>query len=494
MNRPYYDRKPELIMGPNPFIEVLSDFVQINDWPRLLSINPLDGRDWRAISPASREALFSFRTNHFVADRTVVDPAADLQKILRRSCVMRNPLDHKERRRFHQVSLSESIKEILSFSCLEGGGGCWAGITGTKKTRTILRILEVLVPEQVVVHDRSAAAGWTHLRQLVYLKIDFTSNGSRGGLLLRILYGIDVVLGTDYSDAHRKSNLDVLLVAVCKLLCLHQVMLLVIDEHQQKNYEISPWKIEFILFYLSLMNCGISVILLGNPLAFENLKTFSQVQRRFSMAGPWTFRPADSADTDWWKEDWVPGQREFSLVETCSIPEDVRNELDFNLTGGLPGMTPLLTDAAQENALRRATGSSADLALEDYTAAVASQKFQDQKKIAIAVRGGDHEFSDIPPTEIHMEVGIPKGTSTGPVVVTDKETVAAVKRLVAAHKQKTTAITNKLVNDLKSISDLEPHDLRLLGLSADLAAESKKLMEKIRATGEKSSGRPKVAV
>jgi hypothetical protein len=380
--------------------------------------------------------------------------------------------------------MSDSLRDMLLYSSLDAAGCIISGITATGKSSLVVRVLEIISPDQLILHGPSKAYGWKKLEQVVWLYVDHPSNGTRGGLLKRVLMALDGVLSTDYSDQHSTTtNIDTLLVLVARLLSNHRVALLVIDEKQQRSFEDSPWNVEFVLFYLCLMNLGISVALVGNPLSFVNLQLFSQVMRRFSVGGVHNLEPAPSQNTPWWKNDYVPRMRKFSLVEHCEIPEEARAKAEFDNCGGLIGLYPYLNSATQSIALRRG-GETATLKVGDFEAAANSPSFLEVKRIALALvpKAGIQatSFADIP-TSIHTSAtGDVSEPSNGPKLnIPTEQAVETVKRLLARFKQEQTRRTNNFFKQLEIIRKLSPEELRILGVKEDLLKQA-----------EEMSGRP----
>lgn len=461
--------RPELLLGPNPLIERAAPFIPLDELPVSLARDPLQGKSWRSIPPESREPLLDYAQQHFVPTELVLEPAAGIQRLFRRGLTLRNPLTDAERARTTRVAVASSKGEIAALPRLDGAGGMWAGPTGIGKSTIARRVLEVICPVQVIEHEPCPRAGWQRLVQCCYLYVDHPSNGSRGALLKRVLHELDKAIGTDlYSQYERVTNIDTLLVTVSKQLTTHRVALLVIDEKQGRNFLESPWQLEFVLFYLSLMNLGISVLLLGNTLAFGHLRSFSQVMRRFSVGGCFDLAPALEKTTPWW-QDFVSGMRDFSVVEHCAVSYDELFALEFEACGGLPGLMEAYQSEAQRIALRRG-GSSAQLLKQDYLDALNSPRYAESAKIAQALRQAQQPFEDIEETHQLEPDSIAKQLAAhGPI--------DAALSMVARYKADTTRRTNQLRRKLRSIEGMSEEDLRALGVTDELLEGLQKTTE-----------------
>lgn len=479
MTRSKLEERPELLFGPNPLIEALPPYIPFEFLPLRLTHYPLDFHtDWPKLRPAFREPLLERCSQHFAPFEPILEPAAGIQLLLRRASSLINPLSADQLRRVNQVSVARSWIDIRRVPVLEGGGGLIDGITGLGKTALVRRILSLIAPEQVIQHTPSPTAGWLRLTQCVYLYIDHPSNGTRGALLRRILLALDEKLGTTYADQYGpRTNLDVLLTMVCKYLVLHRVALLVIDEKQERNFDQNPSQMEFILFYLSLMNFGISVLLIGNPAAFWHLEEYSQVMRRFSMGGKTSLVPAPSQHEKWWCEDFVPRERKFCVIEKCSVDDATRAQLEFEASGGIPGLFQRFHVEAQRAALRRGD-QTAELTLDDFIAAKASPRYKELAEIALHLKSGARAYQDIPETsQASRDNSSAAPSSAEPPPSRSRRQVDVVKGLVTRYKAEQTRSTTLLNRRLDALTSLSENDLRMLGVTQDLLHEAETFFE-----------------
>ena len=485
---------PELTDGPNPFFEGISPFIPFNELPIQLSHLPLDGVDWRAVPTTRREPLLDLADRHFAPTTAVMEPAAGIQSLLRRTLALANPLSPSNRKLCNQIGMVESVDALKMLAPAQGGGMLLSGMTATGKSTLLKRALETFAPQQVLDHGNSEAGGFYGLRQCVYLHVDHPSNGSRGALLKRILQCLDSKVQTTYYEEHQKvSNLDSLLVTVSKLLTRHRVALLCIDEKQESTFEDSPWRTEFALFYLQLMNLGVSVVLAGNPLAFEHLTVYSQLMRRFSTGGVHTLLPAIPSRDSWWARDFVRHARAFSIVEQWNIQEPLRTHFENENSGGLPGLFTAYQQEVQRSALRRG-GASAEVSDQDYHAAQTSPRFKQLRQIALAASSEDarlsSQFIDIP------SIAKPIRAAANPVInspaeammtATPNAVITASEKLVRSFKAKQTRQTNQLSKSLKALSTLPPEDVRRLGVSEELISGMSKQLEVLKLSDKKKS-------
>lgn len=487
---------PELAEGPNPFFDEISPFIPFNELPSKLSHFPLKDVDWRAIPTAHREPLLDLADRHFAPTTAVIEPASGIQSLLRRTLALANPLSQSNRKLCNQIGVLESVDALRMLTPAQGGGMLLSGMTAAGKSALLTRALEIFAPKQVLDRGNSATCGYYGLQQCVYLLVDHPSNGSRGALLKRILQCLDSKVQTTYYEEHRRvTNLDSLLVTVSKLLTRHRVALLCVDEKQESTFEDSPWRMEFALFYLQLMNLGISVVLAGNPLAFEHLGSYSQLMRRFSTGGIHSLFPADPRRDSWWARDFVRHAREFSIVEEWSVDEQRRSVFENENSAGLPGLFMAYHQEVQRSALRRG-GLFAAVGEQDYLAAQTSPRFKHLRRIALAAASEEarlsSQFIDIP--SVTKPIKTPKNTvvrspTEAMNTAAPKVTITAAEKIVRSFKARQTRQTNQISQRLNALSKLPPEDVRRLGISEDLIDSMTKQLEALKSVEKKKPGR-----
>jgi len=233
----------------------------------------------------------------------------------------------------------------LPWNPTQAQGMLLEGITGIGKSHVVERVL-YFIP-QVVDHEPQGDWGMLRLRQLVWLKVHMPADHTRRGLLVSMLTEMDKVLGTDYVErlVRPSVSIEVLMVKVMHQLAQHRCGMLIIEEAQDQNMGSKTFSRDFLNFFLRILNWGVPVLLMGNPLAFNILKKHAQDADRFSEGGWFTLLPEVGPESDIWKRLWIPGlwspclldqaDAEFSPVEACPAAHDWASFL-WQLTGGLP--------------------------------------------------------------------------------------------------------------------------------------------------------------
>lgn len=266
--------------------------------------------------------------------------ARGLHDALFASLDRQNPFDPVNRRLIYEFG--DHVGKPLSslpWSPEFAGGLVLAGWTGTGKSHTVERFLSLI--RQVVVHseDESQGCGWKVLKQLVWLKVAMPHDGTRGGLIAGMFLEIDLALGTSYASQYsgRSWTVEKQLVALIYILMLHRCGLVVIEEAQASTLATtSRFGAEFVQFFLRLLNVGVAVAVVGNPLAFDELRSNAQTQARLTEYGWHDFAPMTNALSDDWRLDVIGGiWLRAQLLNEPDEDFEGRDQLLLELSGGV---------------------------------------------------------------------------------------------------------------------------------------------------------------
>lgn len=364
----------------------------------------------------------------------------------------------EEQRRINMLALADSVNRVQLQSLRKrAGGSVLAAITGLGKSTLVERVLSVLAPQQFVVHRERRDCGWSVLTQVTYLIVNAPSNATRRGLFAAIIGALDALLSTDYAaDLKRQKNLDEAMVFVAKVLSFHRVGLLAIDENQPNTLAENVWGDEFIQYFLGLMNLGIPVLLMGNPLAFSELDASAQLLRRFVTHGWHVLSPARQGADSWWSNQFLLGATRFTLCEEAPSIDEIQDATS-GVDGGIPGTFVAVWKEGQKIALRRA-GGAARLTVEDLKAAASSPNVAKLLEIARAVSTGNasSRFDDIP-----QQPRAPnQGSIGGPMATRPEEAGQALSRISRQVKQQESRKQKKKEQDMAARKNLSEDDLR----------------------------------
>ena len=163
-----------------------------------------------------------------------VDIEQRFSRCIRQGYLHRNPMTAEYARSLvqgHEVVASK--KDYTYFNAFRptAAGFTIIGLSGVGKTSAVTNILN-LYP-QVIEHTSYKGTPLV-LKQIVWLKLDCSHDGSVKGLCMEFFDAVDRAAGTNYFqiNSSRRFTIDVLMVHMAHAVRLHCVGVLVIDEIQ----------------------------------------------------------------------------------------------------------------------------------------------------------------------------------------------------------------------------------------------------------------------
>lgn len=267
----------------------------------------------------------------------LVSRATSVSTMMISSLRDRDPRNQENLKRVYEMATYENAdlgKDLQKLPWFRefAQGAVLRGPTGCAKTHEISAILRNI--PQLSLHGENL--GWTALTQVNHLRVYMPTDSSRSGLYMGIVSELDHVLSTHYAEElARRKTVEKQLLYVLRLLMIHRVGLLVLEEAQERTLGTDQWSKEFCTVFLRMMNCGIPLVLVGNPRAFDNVLSFSQALRRLTKNGLHEFMPYFDARADDWCKKLVPGIWGWTVFdrEDSFKPSP---ELLYKRTGGIP--------------------------------------------------------------------------------------------------------------------------------------------------------------
>lgn len=310
-----------------------------------LRYDPIPKRGELKVPPSQRRVLIDDYRRIFVPTPDAIRIADRMLRLILHSLQRRNPRIPQVQRWINSTQqwLDKSLDDI-PWNPTQAVGLLIEGITGIGKSHIVDRVLHLL--PQVIDHEPDGEWGMLKLKQLVWLKVHLPADHTRKGLLVAILTEMDRVLGSEYVKAHVRPSIsiEVLMIKVMHLLTQHRCGALVIEEAQEQNIGSPAFSRDFMTFFLRILNWGVPVVIVGNPLAFKALKAHAQDVDRFSEGGWFTLLPGSGPDKIW-RDLWIPGLWNPTLLDQADAPfthinrfptaEDWPSFL-WQLTAGLP--------------------------------------------------------------------------------------------------------------------------------------------------------------
>lgn len=339
-------------VSSNPFIASLEEYLSTDNLAERLAFSPLDGVDITNIGGQARlDLLDRLQEEYFEPMLTSLEITTRLYRVIRKGYLNRDPTKPSSRKMTMELAgYSGQELSTLPWFASYAKGMTIIGVTGLGKSYEVKRALQLL--PQCVDHGRSQAAGWTGLKQVTWLYVAMSHDGSLGGLLLQILYALDDVIGTQYSQdkAFTKASNEKLAVRLGIIFRNHGLGALIIDEIQSRNFEGHGRGGFAATFFLRLLNFGIPVVLMGNPLGIRALYSYSQDVRRIGSGGTIHLHPLQEEDFDW-KDCLAPALWGQNLMPDPSPIDDPDGKLLFMYSGGIRDYACRIVIASQRLAL-----------------------------------------------------------------------------------------------------------------------------------------------
>jgi hypothetical protein len=336
----------------NPFLEELDSILTDPKLKRRLRSSPLDGINVRDLSTCRRHDLLDqMQGELFVPSLTSLDCTSRLFRMIRKGYISRNPT-LAENKRTSMVISRMAGQEIQRIPWLPNFalGMRLIGITGVGKTYELRRALQQLTP--CIEHGKNQTADWTHYYQAPALYVGMSHDGSLGGLLLNILVALDAAIYTDYSSDRKITKLsnEKLAVHVGIILANHAVGVLIIDEIQHENFSDGVRGDLARTFFLRLLNFGIPMVLVGNPLGMQFLNFHSQDLRRLSSCGTIDMQPFEVDDTNY-VNYLAPAFWNYNVLPEPPELDGQELELMYKYSGGIRDFACRIVIGAQRIAL-----------------------------------------------------------------------------------------------------------------------------------------------
>lgn len=454
----------ETPVEPNPLTSGIKLVSTEAEMLKLIAQDPFRDARWTA----SNKDLDLFRVylqQIVVPNKPALTIGLAIHKALKISLYQQNPEARSNRHAYFSTgdTLAKSASVIGVHEAIS-----ILGLTGTAKSFLIKAAL-ASIPQRI---ERVRLAGMDLVVQIVWVYIDLSSIASVEAFADRIVDEIDSVLcgaGTirdrtfkGVRGAHAKMT------AALRLLKTHFCGLLILDEIQFENFAAAA-AAPLRSWVLRILNCGIGVVLSGNPLGFklqlpnrakdEDVNS-TQVMRRMFSTDKIRLDPAQNADDQAWTH-FAKGIDRCRLFGPPHPFDKALNQIKFERTGGFPDFYVHL-HVELEKILAKDPSRAVDADLIELAARQSSKLTAMQpliaafaQKDAIALRmcaDGDHEYYE----SLWLGKPDPGGESqtVGPVgiIAVPPTTADPAKTLTAQQKAAANAAKRRKAKASKKMS------------------------------------------
>jgi hypothetical protein len=233
-----------------------------------------------------------------------------LSGMIRRGYLSRNIADASYQRKLDDVGYTD-FKAASRNAGNESLVSSVIGCSGTGKSTAVEAILGGY--PQVIYHP-----DYQHT-QLVWLKVECPHDGSVRHLCINFFRAVDDALGTDYQQLFVKSrsSAESMLGDVARVVALHSVGLLAIDEIQHLEKSKSGGSQKMLNFFVTLTNViKVPVLFIGTPKALDLFTPTMRSARRAAQFGSLNWNRFERSeqpeqDAEWerfikrlWKLQW----------------------------------------------------------------------------------------------------------------------------------------------------------------------------------------------
>lgn len=340
----------------NPLIEALQPALDEDAWLESLFCVPEFSEEQRTWSKAERLQMIAQLSSFMVPTGRHLQLAQHLDTLMRQGYVGRAPKTAAAQQVYTRLYEQQKAGKTFDGSAVQLTAQLSAaliGIPGMGKTTTIRRLLAR--QPAVIFHPE------LHLYQVPYLHIEMPYDGaSVKGLAESIFRKMDALLpdahyGRQYSN--QRSGAETLMNHAARVLHMHAVGLLVVDETQ--NLENSPRNREALMTLLvSASNeLGVPILFVGTNKAQHLLQQdFRQARRCSGLASTYwgPFQPGTADEPGEW-DDFMSVLWQFQWVKNPIPLTPHLSQLMFHHSQGIADVAIKLFAVAQSRALHDAT-------------------------------------------------------------------------------------------------------------------------------------------
>ncbi|MGF9764899.1 ATP-binding protein [Microvirga sp. 0TCS3.31] len=363
----------------NPLIEALPKHPEISALRAAFGRYPLISGAERNLPNSVRLETISRISNYLEPLPSHFEVAEKISLNIRAGYRYRNPAKETFRRdqvRFYREAMAGKVQPILHSGPSTAPSFALFGISGVGKSTVVERMLTFL--PQVLCHRDHQFV------QIVWIKIDCPTDGSLKQLLFGILAKIDGLLGTGYSHAKRRTEIEALKIDIGCIAHTHHVGALVIDEIGNLIDAPGGGGKRLQRFLVSFANeVKIPLVVVGTTRAISQLQGIFCQARRTSNNGVHIWEPMRQGTELW--EFFLEGLFKYQWTKHPVAVNREIADLLHELTQGIHGLVVCLFQLAQQEAI----STGAECLSEALFKKVASEQFKLVQPMLNAIKSGN---------------------------------------------------------------------------------------------------------
>ncbi|MBZ9689340.1 ATP-binding protein [Clostridium estertheticum] len=272
----------------NPLIECLPNIISSEEAIDKLAVYPYFSEEERNLESHIRYHLIQRLFQYFQPLNWELDLESRVSRVIRQGYIARNPFIAEYAESFgrgHKMILNANMEMTNNKSFRTTSSGFTIiGISGIGKSTAIKLILSMY--PQIIVHNEYKGFKFS-MYQVAWLKLDCGHEGSIKGLCIDFFLKIDGLLGTNYHKKYGSGRqaVNVLMPIMGQIAKNIGLGVLVIDEIQHLSLAKSGGADKMLNFFVTLVNIGIPIILIGTNKAMSILQSQFRQARRGSGQG-----------------------------------------------------------------------------------------------------------------------------------------------------------------------------------------------------------------
>lgn len=282
-----YSKQTLIEFMGNPLIEALPQTMSLEELAMRVSVRPPYDESNRRESIQKRlEYTERLRHFHQPFEQDIII-SSRIDNCIRWGYAARNPLRAKTIEVLSDIYGrrldSEELKYLEAYHPNTPGFSI-VGVSGVGKSTSVESAL-TLFP-QIIDHTSYNGVSFV-LRQVVWLKIDCTHDGTLKGLCLDFFKEFDRIAGTAYQQhITTRTSVEQLIMMMTQAARSHSLGMLIVDEIQHLSISKSGGAEKMLNFFVTLSNrIGLPVLLIGTSAALKVLQGNFRQARRASGQG-----------------------------------------------------------------------------------------------------------------------------------------------------------------------------------------------------------------